>query len=241
MEGPLAQPESRSSADVRCPKSYHPANYSVSAVGAGCPKARDAWETDPRCAGTWSAKALSMKRHVGLLLPGMTATVTVGIARDDDVLRVPNSARRFQPTADLFLALGQTMPEPAGGDASAAPSPMRQPSGGARGTSQGGRRRPRGRGRGPRARVGVSRWPPGSGDRPARRHRRYDQRCSRRPALRRRPSRDRCHLRAGALDPVDEFPTSPVRRTSSRRRRPAGGARRRRVSDSPTPSCVSAV
>jgi HlyD family secretion protein len=42
---------------------------------------------------------------------GMTASVTVEIARNDDVLRVPNSALRFRPPADLFLALGQTAPE----------------------------------------------------------------------------------------------------------------------------------
>jgi HlyD family secretion protein len=46
------------------------------------------------------------------LKPGMTATVTVEIARRDDVLRVPNAALRFQPSADLFLALGQTPVEP---------------------------------------------------------------------------------------------------------------------------------
>jgi HlyD family secretion protein len=45
------------------------------------------------------------------LKPGMTATVTVEIARNDDVLRVPNAALRFRPTAEVFAALGQAAPE----------------------------------------------------------------------------------------------------------------------------------
>ena len=45
------------------------------------------------------------------LKPGMTANVTVEIARTDDVLRVPNAALRFQPTSELFAALGQSTPE----------------------------------------------------------------------------------------------------------------------------------
>jgi HlyD family secretion protein len=44
------------------------------------------------------------------LKPGMTANVTVDVARNDDVLRVPNAALRFRPTAELFAALGQTAP-----------------------------------------------------------------------------------------------------------------------------------
>jgi HlyD family secretion protein len=46
------------------------------------------------------------------LRPGMTANVTIEIARDDDVLRVPNAALRFRPTADLFAALAQKAPLP---------------------------------------------------------------------------------------------------------------------------------
>ena len=38
------------------------------------------------------------------LKPGMTANVTVEIARADDVLRVPNAALRFQPPADATAA-----------------------------------------------------------------------------------------------------------------------------------------
>lgn len=44
------------------------------------------------------------------LKPGMTATVTVEIARADNVLRVPGAAVRFRPTPDLFASLGQEPP-----------------------------------------------------------------------------------------------------------------------------------
>ena len=45
------------------------------------------------------------------LKPGMTATVTLEIARREDILRVPNSALRFRPTADMFAALNQPVPD----------------------------------------------------------------------------------------------------------------------------------
>jgi len=52
------------------------------------------------------------------LKPGMTATVTVEIARADEALRVPTGALRFRPTAELFTALGQQVPPERGpGDA----------------------------------------------------------------------------------------------------------------------------
>ena len=44
------------------------------------------------------------------LKPGMTATVTLEIARRDDVVRIPNTALRFRPTSETFFALG--LPEP---------------------------------------------------------------------------------------------------------------------------------
>lgn len=44
------------------------------------------------------------------LKPGMTANVTIEIARSSNVLRVPNSALRFRPTAETFQAFGQTPP-----------------------------------------------------------------------------------------------------------------------------------
>jgi HlyD family secretion protein len=44
------------------------------------------------------------------LKPGMTANVNIEIARRTDVVRVPNGALRFRPTAETFAALGQTPP-----------------------------------------------------------------------------------------------------------------------------------
>jgi len=44
------------------------------------------------------------------LKPGMTANVTIEIARRNDVVRVPNAALRFRPTADTFAALNQPVP-----------------------------------------------------------------------------------------------------------------------------------
>jgi HlyD family secretion protein len=44
------------------------------------------------------------------LKPGMTANVTIEIARRDNVLRIPNAAIRFRPTKDIFDALNQPMP-----------------------------------------------------------------------------------------------------------------------------------
>ena len=45
------------------------------------------------------------------LKPGMTATVTLEIARRENVLRVPTSALRFRPTPAMFAALNQPVPE----------------------------------------------------------------------------------------------------------------------------------
>jgi HlyD family secretion protein len=44
------------------------------------------------------------------LKPGMTAQVTIEIARRQNALRVPNAALRFRPTKDIFDALNQAMP-----------------------------------------------------------------------------------------------------------------------------------
>jgi len=44
------------------------------------------------------------------LKPGMTASVTIEIARRENALRVPAAAIRFRPTKDIFDALHQTMP-----------------------------------------------------------------------------------------------------------------------------------
>jgi len=45
------------------------------------------------------------------LRPGMTANVTVEVARADDTLRVPTSGVRFSPTPEVFAMLGQPVPE----------------------------------------------------------------------------------------------------------------------------------
>jgi HlyD family secretion protein len=44
------------------------------------------------------------------LKPGMTANVTIEIARRAEALRVPNAALRFRPTPEVFDALGQDTP-----------------------------------------------------------------------------------------------------------------------------------
>jgi HlyD family secretion protein len=44
------------------------------------------------------------------LKPGMTAQVTIEIARRQNVLRIPAAAIRFRPTKDIFDALNQAMP-----------------------------------------------------------------------------------------------------------------------------------
>lgn len=47
------------------------------------------------------------------LKPGMTANVSIEIARGNNVLRVPNSALRFRPTSEMYASIGQTPPDPA--------------------------------------------------------------------------------------------------------------------------------
>jgi HlyD family secretion protein len=79
------------------------------------------------------------------LKPGMTANVTIEIAKRINVLRIPNAATRFRPTADMFAALNLPVPpevQRAGGPGAA----------GGRG-GPGGRRG--GNGDGPSATVGT--------------------------------------------------------------------------------------
>ena len=45
------------------------------------------------------------------LKPGMTANVTIEISRKNNVLRIPNAATRFRPTAEMFAVLNQPVPE----------------------------------------------------------------------------------------------------------------------------------
>jgi HlyD family secretion protein len=44
------------------------------------------------------------------LKPGMTANVTIEVARRTDVVRIPAAALRFRPTPEIFAALGQEPP-----------------------------------------------------------------------------------------------------------------------------------
>jgi HlyD family secretion protein len=81
------------------------------------------------------------------LKPGMTANVTIEIARADDVLRVPNAALRFRPTTEAFTAIGQQVPDgwlPASaGGSRPARSPRSVSRDGNRVPSDAGSRRPR--------------------------------------------------------------------------------------------------
>jgi HlyD family secretion protein len=44
------------------------------------------------------------------LKPGMTANVTIEVARRDNVLRIPNRALAFRPTTEMFAVLNQPVP-----------------------------------------------------------------------------------------------------------------------------------
>lgn len=52
------------------------------------------------------------------LKPGMTATITLEIARSENVLRIPNAALRFRPTTEMFALLKQPVPESSTRDSS---------------------------------------------------------------------------------------------------------------------------
>lgn len=62
------------------------------------------------------------------LKPGMTASMRIEVSRRDNVLRIPNAALRFRPSNDMYTALSQEPPTPAGrgggrGANGAAPAP----------------------------------------------------------------------------------------------------------------------
>lgn len=96
------------------------------------------------------------------LKPGMTANVSIEIARRSNVLRIPNAATRFRPTPDMFAALNLPVP----------PEVQRASSPGGRGPNGGGRRGGANAGSGdgpspsgtPQAGAAAER---GGGDRPA--------------------------------------------------------------------------
>ena len=79
------------------------------------------------------------------LKPGMTATVTLEIARRDHVVRIPNAALRFRPTDDMFAALNLPVPEPPAGGPGTAPNAAATPDDGPdpRGGGQSGDPEPR--------------------------------------------------------------------------------------------------
>ena len=168
------------------------------------------------------------------LKPGMTATVTLEIARREDVLRVPNSALRFRPTPDMFAVLNQPVPEilQRGGDG--------RPGGGAGGF--GGPGGPGGRGGG--GRVRRTRWGTRRTGRPGRgrwtRRVRQHVRCGTagdarahsvddaRPAgrvLRRAPGRRRGRLRRAGRPTRTRGGATP-RQPEHRTRDTRGGTRR---------------
>jgi HlyD family secretion protein len=69
------------------------------------------------------------------LKPGMTANVTIEIARRSDVVRIPTMALRFRPTTDIFAALGQEVPPELHGRGAGPGSVARNPGGGPAGDS----------------------------------------------------------------------------------------------------------
>src|SRR5918993_828627 len=66
--------------------------------------------------GQTVAASLSAPNPELKLKPGMTANLTIEVARRDDVLRAPAAAVRFRPTAETLTALGAPS-APAGGRA----------------------------------------------------------------------------------------------------------------------------
>src|SRR6195256_4888553 len=60
--------------------------------------------------GTTYAGMINVPNRALKLKPGMTANVDIEIAARENVVRVPNAALRFRPTAAMFTALGQTAP-----------------------------------------------------------------------------------------------------------------------------------
>jgi HlyD family secretion protein len=63
------------------------------------------------------------------LRPGMTANVTIEVVRRDNVLRVPNGALRFRPSAAALTALSEPAAAAGSGDAAQAPAAPRAAAG----------------------------------------------------------------------------------------------------------------
>ena len=141
------------------------------------------------------------------LKPGMTAQVTIEIARRENVLRIPNAALRFRPNKEIFDALNQAMPpelERGFGRGGRGQQNAQGPGGpsaptGATGHSRR-RRTPGGRATG-HGDTGHGHVGPGGGDNPAEpaAGRRAERRREwRRPPARRAPARRGCRRRRTA-------------------------------------------
>jgi HlyD family secretion protein len=79
------------------------------------------------------------------LKPGMTATVSIEIARKDDVIRVPNAALRFRASPDMFAALSLPVPadpQRGAGATAGAPGANRDAATTSQGTGRGAETRP---------------------------------------------------------------------------------------------------
>ena len=64
------------------------------------------------------------------LKPGMTATISLEIARRENVVRIPSAALRFRPSPEMFAALNQLVPEELQRGSTAAAADGHAPSGG---------------------------------------------------------------------------------------------------------------
>ena len=67
------------------------------------------------------------------LKPGMTATISLEIARRDDAVRIPSAALRFRPTPEMFALLNQPVPEELQRGGTASMADEQAPPGGSRG------------------------------------------------------------------------------------------------------------
>lgn len=130
------------------------------------------------------------------LKPGMTANVSVEIARATNVLRIPNAALRFRPTNEIFTALGQAPPEPP-----------------ARGAFGGG-------GRGGRAPTDLA---PNAGDAGAARAATPAPPAEANPSAKARPAEVARQDTAALERPAPDVPAAPAAEASSPRRRQRGG------------------
>jgi len=94
------------------------------------------------------------------LRPSMTAQVKIIISTATDVVRVPNTAFRFRPNADIYAGLGLTPPAPGAGRRMGAADANGDPNGGGGGKGAG---RNREGGQGANAQTAPGTTPPAAG------------------------------------------------------------------------------